>query len=470
MATSNKLGSIEHIVVLMLENRSLDHMLGFLYAGSGNVSPSGQPFDGLTGLQSNPDQAGQPVSVYRIDPAGADVYFMPGANPGEGYANTNLQLFGENTPPDPAIATSRGFVTNFATTLVGTDAHEPVVAGTVATDIMGMFTPDLLPILSGLARGYAVCDRWFSSVPTMTIPNRAFLHAGTSLGHMDDASVTLDTQSIFGLLSQHGLNWSIYGYDLPPLTRLDFSDTKTAAESHFGLFKDFQAAAAGGSLPPYVFLEPSWGSSGNSQHPNYDVALGEQLIHDVYYAVRNSPAWDQTLLIVTYDEHGGCYDHVPPPIEAVPPDKSAGQFGFDFTRFGVRVPAVLISPLVAAGTVFRTAGAVPLDHTSVLKTIETRWQLPSLTARDAAAPDLGDVLTLARPRTDDPIAGVSVPQSKASNPAAGTPSHLQQVYANLVATLPVSESGTARDGLVTERDYDSYIGHRTAAWMAGRRP
>ena len=470
MATNNQLGSIEHIVVLMLENRSLDHMLGFLYAGSGNVSLTGQPFGGLTGHEANPDQSGQPVTVYDIDPAGSDVYFMPGANPGEGYANTNLQLFSQSTPPDPAIATNRGFVTDIASTLAGADANEPVLAGTVATDIMGMFTPDLLPILSGLAHGYAVCDQWFSSVPTMTLPNHAFLHAGTSLGHMDDASVTLDTQSIFGLLSEHSLNWSIYGYNLPPLTRLDFSDTKAAADSHFGLFKDFQAAAAGGSLPPYVFLEPSWGSSGNSQHPNYDVALGEQLIHDVYYAVRNSPAWDQTLLIVVYDEHGGCYDHVAPPIGAVPPDKSAGQFGFDFTRFGVRVPAVLVSPLIAAGTVFRPAGAVPQDHTSVLKTIETRWQLPSLTARDAAAPDVGDVLTLARPRTDDPLAGVKVPQSKAPNPAGGTPSHLQQVYADLVATLPVSGTGPPRDGLITERDYDEYIGRRVAAWMAGRPP
>ena len=110
---------------------------------------------------------------------------MPGANPGEGYANTNLQLFSQSTPPDPAIATNRGFVTDIASTLAGADANEPVLAGTVATDIMGMFTPDLLPILSGLAHGYAVCDQWFSSVPTMTLPNHAFLHAGTSLGHID---------------------------------------------------------------------------------------------------------------------------------------------------------------------------------------------------------------------------------------------------------------------------------------------
>jgi phospholipase C len=102
-----------------------------------------------------------------------------------------------------------------------------------------------------------------------------------------------------------------------------------------------------------VFLEPSWGAKENSQHPNYNVALGEQFIHDVYYALRNGPAWRQTLLIITYDEHGGCYDHVPPPWGATPPDNIAGEFGFDFSRFGPRVPTVLVSPLIEAGTVFR---------------------------------------------------------------------------------------------------------------------
>ncbi|HWG64278.1 MAG TPA: alkaline phosphatase family protein, partial [Streptosporangiaceae bacterium] len=101
----------------------------------------------------------------------------------------------------------------------------------------------------------------------------------------------------------------------------------------------------------------------------------------VYEALRTGPAWAQTLLVVTYDEHGGCYDHVPPPWGATVPDKDAGEFGFDFTRFGVRVPAVLVSPLIAPGTVFRVpAGSVPLDHTSILKTVEQRWTLPALTA------------------------------------------------------------------------------------------
>ena len=176
------------------------------------------------------------------------------------------------------------------------------------------------------------------------------------------------------------------------------------------MFSDFAAAAKGGTLPAFTFLEPSWSSTGNSQHPNYDVALGEQLIHDVYETLRGGPGWPQTLLVITYDEHGGCYDHVPPPSGATPPDNDAGEFGFDFTRFGVRVPTVLVSPLIAPGTVYRVpAGSTPLDHTSILKTVEQRWGLPSLTARDAAAPGFGDVLTLTAPRTDDVLAGVTVP-------------------------------------------------------------
>lgn len=472
-AAANQLGSVEHIVVLVLENRSFDHMLGFLYADSGNVSPATQqPFEGLTGTESNSDTTGTSVQVSALTPGTANVYFTPGGDPGEGYLATNMQLFGEASPPAGSSATNTGFVTDFAATLKGIDAHRPIISGTTASDIMEVFTPGLLPVLSELARGFAVCDHWYSSVPTETFPNRAFLCAATSQGHMDDSTSKYTSQSIFGLLSAHNLAWSIYGYTNPPLTRLNFPDTTDAPESHFGVFRDFQSAAAAGSLGAYTFLEPSWGSSGNSQHPNYDVALGEQLIHDVYYALRNGPAWNQTLLIVTYDEHGGCYDHVSPPIGAVPPDSSAGEFGFDFTRFGVRVPAVLVSPLIAAGTVFRPSGAVPLDHTSILKTVETRWGLPPLTARDAAAPDIGDVLTLAQPRTDDPLAGVTVPASAVANPVAGTPSHIQQTYAQLVSALPVNDTQgqthAAIPKLTTEQEYHDYIASRSAAWTAER--
>jgi phospholipase C len=290
---------------------------------------------------------------------------------------------------------------------------------------------------------------------------------------MNDSTKSFTCPSIFSLLSAKNISWTVYGYDDPPLTRQDFTDIVNADESHFGLFTDFQAAAAAGTLASYVFLEPSWGATGNSQHPNYNVTLGEQMIHDVYYALRNGPNWNQTLLILTYDEHGGCYDHVPPPQGAVPPDNTVGEDSFDFKRFGPRVPTVLVSPLIPAGTVFRVAAdAMPLDHTSILKTIETRWGLPSLTARDAAALDVGAVLTLTAPRTDDPLASVVVPVSATQNPDADRPSHLQQIHAGLVAQLPVpDEKGGmhhAMPALKTNADYTRYIRERTAAWKTSK--
>jgi phospholipase C len=440
------LSAIEHVVVLMLENRSLDHMLGFLYSDSGNVSPAtGQPFEGLTGIESNPDASGSPVTVFKIEPTMHNAYFMPGANPGEGYMATNSQCYGSTSGPSSPgeVPAMQGFVTDFAYTLGWEGpAGWSILPGTTASDIMGCFTPEALPVLSGLARGYAVCDYWFSSVPTETMPNRAFVNAATSQGHMDDKTRTFTSPSIFGTLSSRGLGWAIYGYDAQPLTKSDFTDIIGAPDSHFGLFSDFQDAAAAGTLPPFTFLEPSWGSSGNSQHPNYDVALGEQLIYDVYQALRNGPGWAQTLLIITYDEHGGCYDHVPPPSSATAPDNNAGEFGFDFTRFGVRVPTVLVSPLITAGTVFRVPpGSVPFDHTSILKTVEARWNLPPLSARDAVAPSVADVLSLTTPRTDDVLAGVTVPTSSGVSPSAGQPSHLQEIQADLISRLyPAGQS------------------------------
>jgi phospholipase C len=435
---TGQLNQIDHLVVLMLENRSFDHMLGWLYTDHGNQSPLGHPYEGLTGTESNPDPTGAQVPVARIDGTTPGDYFKPGADPGEGYQRTNAQLFGTPSVATPApAATNAGFVTDFAATLtLRAQQGRPIYPGTTAADIMGCFTPQALPVLSGLARGYAVCDHWFSSAPTETMPNRAFACAGTSQGHMDDNTHTFTVPSIFGLLSAHGIDWAIYGYHAQPLTRGDFPDITQADPKHFGQFIDFKNAAANGTLPGYTFLEPSWSSTGNSQHPNYDVALGEQLIHDVYYALRQGPDWAKTLLVITYDEHGGCYDHVPPPTNAVPPDTAAGEYGFDFTRYGVRVPTVLVSPLIAAGTVYRVPdGTTPLDHTSLLKTAQQRWNLPPLTARDAAAPGIGAALTLAQPRgdTDDPLAQVIVPTSTGTNPARTETSHLSQIYDSLVA-------------------------------------
>jgi len=441
------LSAIEHIVLLMLENRSFDHMLGYLYPG--NVTPAGQPFEGLTGNESNPDGNGNQVAVYQITQATPHAYLMPGADPGEGYQATNSQLWGSTTAPASGTpATMRGFVKDFAYTIGWeTTSHWTIVPGTAADWIMGCYTPQALPVLSALAVGYAVCDHWYASVPTETLPNRAFASAATSQGHMDDNTKTFTCPSIFGALTAAGVSWAAYGYDSTPMVRNDFPDTASAPESNFGKFADFTAAAAAGELPAFTFLEPDFSTTGNSQHPNYDVALGEQLIHDVYEALRTGPGWNQTLFVLTYDEHGGCYDHVPPPWGATPPDSTPDtRFGFGFDRFGVRVPTLLISPLIAPGTVYRVQdGTTPLDHTSLLKTIEQRWSLKPLTARDAAAPGFGDVFTLTTPRTDDVLAGVTVPVSTEITPSAGQVSHLEAIRLEVTAApAPSAEPAAAR--------------------------
>ncbi|MEA2415948.1 MAG: phospholipase [Thermoanaerobaculia bacterium] len=475
MATATKsagLAAIENIVVVMLENRSFDHMLGYLYSTSGNKSPLGQPFDGLTGKESNPDSKGKPVVVSPIKATDPHPYFMPGSDPGEGFLNTNSQLFGTTQPKPGAVATNQGFVTNFDYTL-GWQAKDPswakqILPGTAAPDIMKMYTPELLPVLSALARGYAVSDRYFASAPTETLPNRAFVQMATSQGHLDDHTKSYTAPSIYPALEKAGATWSVYGYDDQPLTPADIEDIKNAPKSHFGLFKDFAAAVSSGKLANYSFLEPQWSAQGNSQHPDYDVALGEQFLLQVYRTLYNSKVWTKTLLIVTYDEHGGYYDHVVPPANATPPDNSVGEFGFDFKRFGVRVPAVFVSPFIAAGTVLRPPAGVPFDHTSILATIEKRWKLKPLTKRDAAAPDLSAVLTLSIARTDDPLAKVKAPSSSATPHAAVAPAgpdHLEQVYADSVSRLPVPDE----KGHAHPQEVDRFAtGKEAMAWAHKR--
>src|SRR5438309_633046 len=156
---SNQLHAVKHIVQLMMENRSFDQMLGFLYEDSANVAPRNQPFEGLTGQESNPDDAGREVKVFKIDGTSKHPYFMPGADPGEGFHNTNFQLFSTDDPTHGQIPTNTGFVLNFKAAIASDRANhfKDSLPGTRAFDIMGMYTPELLPVMSALAKGYAVC-------------------------------------------------------------------------------------------------------------------------------------------------------------------------------------------------------------------------------------------------------------------------------------------------------------------------
>jgi len=473
------LDSIDHLVVLMLENRSFDHMLGFLY-------PASDQFDGLNGTETNEDTEGNPVSVFEITPTMQNAYWYPLCNPAEGYSATNMQLFGSTVPPDPPTATNSGFVMSFESALA-----KPVdapLAGASASSCMGIYTPTMLPIISGLAKGYAVCDAWFASVPSETMPNRAFALAGTSLGQLKDTPKFFDTKSIFGALTDQQVSWKIYGYSAQPYTQMDFPDTRSAPSSQFGLFSDFVSDARNGTLPAFSFLEPEWANyreptlindqDENDQHPVSSLAKGEQFIYDTYQALR-AGRWDKTLFVLTYDEHGGCYDHVPPPLGAVAPDNNVSDQGFDFTRFGVRVPTVLISPLIPPGTIYRApAGGPPFDHTSLLATIRQRWGAGPLTKRDSAAPDIGSVLTLGNPRTDDPLDGVQPPAYAAPvgarAAALGTrTTRVLSAYARKAAELPVPGSAIkdpvrAVANLQTAADHRHFIEDRIIRWNAAK--
>ena len=179
-------------------------MLGLLYANEGNRSPGGQAFEGLSGDETNRDSEGNAVAVFGIASTDQKPYFMPGADPGEGYQATNDQLWGSDNPPaSGTAATMQGFVKDFAYTITWeTNDKWTIVPGTTADMIMGCFTPETLPVMSALARGYAVCDHWYASAPTETMPNRAFAIAATSQGHMDDVTKTYTCPSIFGALTK----------------------------------------------------------------------------------------------------------------------------------------------------------------------------------------------------------------------------------------------------------------------------
>ncbi|MGH9759309.1 MAG: alkaline phosphatase family protein, partial [Blastocatellia bacterium] len=237
-----------------------------------------------------------------------------------------------------------------------------------------------------------------------TWPNRMFVHAATSAGQIDnnvhENAYNIDT--IYDRLDEKGEPWKIYFHDFPQSIALIHLQKDFVVENRFRLFADFLEDAAQGHLPAYSFIEPRYTDflfiKANDQHPPHDVALGEHLIADVYEAVRDSPQWNQTALIVLWDEHGAFYDHVPPPPAVNPDNKVSVDPACDFKRLGVRVPALIISPYVTKGTISNTT----YDHTSVLATVEKRFGLRSLTNRDAAAATFESVFgsTL---RTDAPL-------------------------------------------------------------------
>jgi phospholipase C len=425
--TAASLG-IEHVFVLMLENRSFDHMLGFSGI-TGVDAATGQPakIDGLTGSESN-SFAGALYGVTQ----GAD-FRMP-TDPGHEFVDVLHQLCGATAQYASGGAYPPVNDSGFVASYVASGGKDPA-------EIMKCYQPVQLPVLDALAREFVVCDNWYASMPGPTWPNRMFVHAASS-GGLDHSPTTLEIAeweaidgfhfqngTLFDELSKAGIKRCLYGGDDFPMVAalkgIHLDDIR-----HYSLFAQDLSAA---SYPyQYIFIEPSYDvlhdyEAGTSQHPLADVTRGEALIKSTYEAIRNSAAWNRSILIITWDEHGGFYDHATPPAAVAPGDTAVGakynQNGFTFQQLGVRVPALVVSPLIPRNLIDRRV----YDHASIPATAESLFGLNSLTARDRQANRLDALITLKTPRSDAPtalpapaVSGGSAPNLTAAVPAASS--------------------------------------------------
>ncbi len=407
---------IDRIFVLMLENRSLDHM--FAFSGLTGVGIDGLPTSIDVASPADTNMAnGVPVAVN--DDAEFALKNVDKDPPHE-FNDALATLCGVGVPPyDPAVGYPPIDNSGFA-------QHYVDKGGASAARAMSCFAPEKLPVLTTLASEYALCDAWFSSLPGPTWPNRFFAMAASS-GGLDDSPSTLDVitsvtvggyrffnGTIFDKLDDRCIEWKVVEGDEFPVAFALAGMNLNALQGRFQDFDDFVTAVGRADYgPKFIFIEPQYGEStfgatgpgdytcGNSMHPLDDVVRGERLIKETYEAIRNSPHWQRSMLIVTFDEHGGFYDHVRPPAATPPGDVAVDDYdhhGFKFDQLGVRVPALVISPHVRRGVIDHTT----YDHTSILATVERRFGMGALTQRDGAAADLLHLLSLDTPRTDTP--------------------------------------------------------------------
>ncbi len=389
---------IKHIVVLMMENRSFDHMLGALKAKDARIN-------GLTGNESNPDTNGSIVKVQ----AAAKFQGELKSDPDHHFPGVDLQIFG-GAQDDGRVANMQGFVKSYFTQ-TNNDVN-------LSHAIMNYFAPGQLPVLTELATEFAVFNGWFSSIPGPTICNRAFAHYGTSFGQVSmDIFYLLDPiLSIYERMVNAGQTSKLYYYDQQSST-MEVVNLLKSEPQIFATFDQFLADCKSGTLPQYSFVEPCYndhpGDDGgqilaSDQHPDHDVREGERYIAEVFNAIRTNPdLWQSTVLLIVYDEHGGLYDHVVPPTctpdgyVAKPADTETGR-AFAFDRLGIRVPAILVSPWIPRGTVIPgpedpEKGRV-FEHASIPATVTSQF-LPNFdqnnkrTVREKSASTFLDLLT-----------------------------------------------------------------------------
>jgi phospholipase C len=400
-------GPIKTIVVVVMENRSFDNILGWLK----RLNPE---IDGLTGQESN--------SVDPSDPNSEKVYVNDKAefvdpDPGHSYQAILQQVFMSNdTQQDPAPM--NGFVVN---------ADDMGYGDEFKHRVMGGFRPEVIPVYTALATEFAVFDKWFAGAPTSTQPNRMYVHSATSHGAYSNVRADLikgfPQKTIMESVADAGLSWAVYYQNIP--ATLFFANLRKLKN----IFKfheysvSFKLHAMLGMLPNYAVVEQRYFDlnllPANDDHPSHDVAEGQKFIKEVYETLRSSPQWKEMLLLITYDEHGGFFDHVPTPINVPSPDGIVGKepWYFKFDRLGVRVPTIAISPWINKGTVVHRATGPRADsqyeHSSIAATVKKLYGLDEfLTKRDEWAGTFEHIFNeRTTPREDCPAELPSPPWS-----------------------------------------------------------
>lgn len=360
LSPAELLAGIDTVVVLMMENRSFDHFFGSLRL------VEGKPVNGLTGLETNLDPAGEPVSPFVLDD------FTP-EDPPHGWDAVHRQW------NDGAMD---GFVKEHA--------------GASQNEVMGFHLRSQLPAIHQIADQFAMCDAWHCSVLGPTWPNRYYLHGASSNGATSNVPV-VGFKSLFDVLTSNGVSSRTYFHDLAwQMGYFNFNGLAPIEQ----FFQDAQS----GTLPQLTVIDPKFqGNDANDDHPDHDVQLGQALIASIYAALAASPQWGRCLFVITYDEHGGFFDHVPPP-ECI--DERT-----DFRRLGIRVPAVVAGPTIRAGSVVSTT----FEHSSVIATFGTRFGLEPMNVRAGAANDLSsciDPMLVLQPRSAPSIQPVTISLGK----------------------------------------------------------
>ncbi|PZN74820.1 MAG: hypothetical protein DM484_20240 [Candidatus Methylumidiphilus alinenensis] len=409
---------IKHFIVVMFENRSFDSLLGYL--------PHIRSEDGVKDKDITLNYPGGSVKIHK-----ATGFWDPDPDPGEGWPNANAQLWNQYIPESNqgkaayaafpnfmqppynlaknlGIPTMDGAALDYYWNYKWQTGREP--SNEEMQSIAAVYTPETAPVINTLAQEYGVFTRWFCEVPTCTNPNREFFLTGTSQGRIDNELIwnlawSETSRTIFDLFTEKNIPWKVY-YDRPtqviPVCISLLGGLRHIPEiaDHAATWEDFIADAKRGDLPAFSWLEPNMMFTPlTDYHPPTDIRAGEEFLATVYETVRQSPAWESTALIICFDEHGGTYDHVPPP-DIIPPDNYQSKnppFGFD--RLGLRIPVIVVSPYTQRETVITDT----FHNCSVLRSLRDRFDLgPPLTKRDEIAPSIAPMFNLSEPRTDRP--------------------------------------------------------------------